>query len=264
MLSTRNCKASFTEHATNYTKPIISEKYSLFIDDLIEDVDQPAKGIIRGICNGDKSGISKSTKTLITSAGLAHVLAFIRFHVGLVSCIPFLLLRSRRVELTYLSIGGLVVVWAFIASCGFPNSAIRAGIMIIVGCLSVILGRSVLPVNSLCLATWIIFFILPNSITQIGTQLSIIATLGILAIVSDTRLLIFRIPIAAQSTTSPIISSVFNELHFLFASKCCCFDHNPFHSSTIILIVILQQLACDCRIPEYQLSTGAAINQKPC
>ena len=69
-------RASFTEHATNYTKPIISEKYSLFIDDLIEDVDQPAKGIIRWICNGDKSGISKSTKTLITSAGLAHVLAF--------------------------------------------------------------------------------------------------------------------------------------------------------------------------------------------
>ena len=136
--------------------------------------------------------------------------------MGLVSCIPFLLLRSIRVELTYLSIGGLVVVWAFIASCGFPNSAIRAGIMIITGCLSVILGKSVLPVNSLCLATWIIFFILPNSITQIGTQLSIIATLGILAIVSDPRLLIFRIPIAAQITTSPIISSVFNELPILF------------------------------------------------
>ena len=111
---------------------------------------------------------------------------------------------------------GLIGVWVFIIACGSPNSAIREGIMISVGILSVILGRRPLPFNTLLLATWILYFHDPLSVFQLGTQLSIVATGAILAIVTHKGSMIMNVPIAAQITTSPFIASTFGTLPIYF------------------------------------------------
>ena len=194
----------------------ITDKYRENVDSLLSGVDNPERGIIKGIVSGDKSSMSKRTKKLMANAGISHILAVSGFHIGLISFLPFLFLRSSKNYVRLLAVIGLGVVWGFIAVCGFPNSAIRAGIMITVAIAAVLLGRTPLPFNALCIATWIILFAYPLSLFQIGTQLSIIATAGILSIVSTKNYLLFKIPIAAQAVTSPIVASTFGELPIFF------------------------------------------------
>ena len=73
-----------------------------------------------------------------------------------------------------------------------------------------------LPFNTLLLATWILYFHDPLSVFQLGTQLSIVATGAILAIVTHKGSMIMNVPIAAQITTSPFIASTFGTLPIYF------------------------------------------------
>ncbi|HIB78334.1 MAG TPA: ComEC/Rec2 family competence protein [Flavobacteriales bacterium] len=180
------------------------------------EVETPADGFLMGLSTGDKSMINREMKDLFANAGLAHLLAVSGYHVGLVGFIPLLLLRSRRREIRWIAMIGLMLIWAFIIACGSPWSAVRAGIMISVGCLSRWFGRSILPWQSLALAAWVVVWIDPWAPQQLGTQLSFAATAGILAVVSSPKWLILRIPIAAQSATMAWAASAFNQLPILF------------------------------------------------
>jgi ComEC/Rec2-related protein len=177
---------------------------------------QPAAGFMLGLSTGDKSWIPKPTKYLFSRAGLAHLLAVSGYHVGLVGCLPLLFLRSRRREVRWLSSMGLAGIWGFIIACGSPWSAVRSGIMVTVACIGKWSGRHILPWQGFAIAAWVVAWVDPWAPQQLGTQLSFTATAGILAVISNPRWLIFRIPIAAQTATMAWTAATFHQLPIWF------------------------------------------------
>ena len=175
-----------------------------------------ARGFLLGLSTGDKSLINKEIRTLFSESGIAHILAVSGYHVGLVGFIPLLMLRSIRREIRWLAIGGLVFIWLFIIACGSPWSAVRSGLMVTVMCMSVWSGKRLLPFQALTLSAWIIGWIDPYAPIQLGTQLSFAATASILSIVHNPKLLLIRIPIAAQTATFSWIASTFKSLPIWF------------------------------------------------
>ena len=77
-------------------EPSLKDKYRVIIDSLLCKTIGPAKGIIKGITTGDKSGISSKDSIQMSNAGIAHIPAVSGFHVSLISLIPFLFLNHRE------------------------------------------------------------------------------------------------------------------------------------------------------------------------
>ena len=179
-------------------------------------IPQPAAGFMLGLSTGDKSWIPKKTKELFSRAGLAHLLAVSGYHVGIVGCFPLLFLRSRRREVRWLSSFGVFGIWLFIVACGSPWSAVRSGIMVTVACIGKWSGRHLLPWQGFAVAAWVVAWIDPWSPQQLGTQLSFVATASILAVISNPRWLIVRIPIAAQTATMAWTATTFHQLPIWF------------------------------------------------
>ena len=179
-------------------------------------ITQPAAGFMLGLSTGDKSWIPKKTKELFSRAGLAHLLAVSGYHVGIVGCLPLLFLRSRRREVRWLSSFGVFGIWLFIVACGSPWSAVRSGIMVTVACIGKWSGRHLLPWQGFAVAAWVVAWIDPWSPQQLGTQLSFVATASILAVISNPRWLIVRIPIAAQTATMAWTATTFHQLPIWF------------------------------------------------
>ena len=179
-------------------------------------IPQPAAGFMLGLSTGDKSWIPKKTKELFSRAGLAHLLAVSGYHVGIVGCFPLLFLRSRRREVRWLSSFGLIGIWLFIVACGSPWSAVRSGIMVTVACIGKWSGRHLLPWQGFATAAWVVAWVDPWAPQQLGTQLSFVATASILAVISNPRWLIVRIPIAAQTATMAWTATTFHQLPIWF------------------------------------------------
>jgi ComEC/Rec2-related protein len=192
--------------------------YRVAMDSIISKsgTDSPGAGFLMGISTGDKSKLSREVRHTISKSGLAHILAVSGYHVGLVGFLPLLFIRSNNRKVRLFALLGLVFIWWFIISCGSPYSAVRSGIMISVGCLCVYAGRVILPFQVLSISAWIIMMLDPLAFQQLGTQLSFAATAGILCVVHDPRLLLFRVPIAATTATLPLISASFMRIPIWF------------------------------------------------
>lgn len=197
-------------------KPSIQSQYLKLADAHLSACDSVGRGFLKGISTGDKSQLSKRDIDVFRKAGLAHILAVSGYHVGLVGFIPLLLIRSRRRIIRGVAAVGLVAIWAFIVACGSPVSAVRAGIMISLGFFSFWLDRKALPFNALAVSAWVIAIIDSRAFTEVGTWLSYAATAGILSQVYSSKLIMLRIPIAAQTATLPIIAHTFQQLPIWF------------------------------------------------
>ena len=207
----------------------IQSKYLRLINAHLSNSSGSGRAFILGISTGDKSELSEDDIQLFRDAGLAHILAVSGYHVGLVGFIPLLLIRSRQKWLRIFAVIVLLMIWAFIIACGSPISAIRSGIMISVGFAEYWLDRGALPFNALAFSAWVILILDPQSFFNIGTWLSYTATAGILAQVYSLKLLLIKIPIAAQTATLPLIAQTFQQFPIFFlplnviASLCMTF-----------------------------------------
>lgn len=178
--------------------------------------DESGRAFIIGVSTGDKSYMKPEDVSVFRKAGLAHILAVSGYHVGLVGFLPLLLVRSRYRSFRITAALGLVMIWGFIVACGFPVSAIRAGIMISLGFASFWMDRDALPFNALAVSAWVIAIFDSKAFLELGTWLSYAATAGILAQVYSSKLLLLRIPIAAQTATLPIIAHTFHTIPIWF------------------------------------------------
>lgn len=88
--------------------------------------------------------------------------------------------------------------------------------MISVGIAGFWLDRGALPFNALAFSAWVILILDPQLFFNIGTWLSYAETSGILAQVYSSKLLLIRIPIAAQTATLPLIAQTFQQFPIFF------------------------------------------------
>lgn len=121
--------------------------------------------------------------------GIAHLLCVSGFHVGLVYMffynllIPMVFWRGGR-QLRPLLI--LPAVWLFVMMTGAGAPAVRAGVMITLVVLGMLLERDRMSLNSLYVALLVIVWLNPASVFSVGVWLG---SLTVAALITGTRLL---------------------------------------------------------------------------
>jgi len=138
----------------------------------------PGSGLLLGIVFGIKD-MPKDFLDNLRTAGVMHVVAASGMNVTMVGgffsgIFAFFLKRQLAVLATIL----IIIFYAFLA--GFDAAIIRASIMGVLVFTAQILGRKSLAGYGLFLAAFVMIFINPSIIFDVGFQLSFAATFGLL------------------------------------------------------------------------------------
>lgn len=180
-----------------------------------ETLPSPSSSLLLGIIFGIKEQMPKDFSDNLKSSGVFHVIAASGMNVTLIAgfistFFAFFLKRQIAIGLSILGI----IFYAILA--GLEPSIIRASIMGIIVFSAQILGRQALAVNGLFLAGFVMLFIDPTLLSDIGFQLSFTATLGLIIIPKIKKIgKIWVIgddvntTIAAQIATLPILLANF-------------------------------------------------------
>lgn len=177
VVNSSNFSFKFIEPVLAVTSFIRQDIISLF-----EKTLSPSEsGLFLGIVFGIKEEMPKTFTDDLRTTGVMHVIAASGMNVtiigGFLSSI-FAFFFKRQLAL-FASIAG-IIFYAILA--GLEPSIVRASIMGALVFSSQILGRQSLAVYALSLAGFIMLFISPSLISDIGFQLSFLSTLGLLYI----------------------------------------------------------------------------------
>ena len=140
---------------------------------------EPHAGLLNGILFGTKATLSPDLMDALVKTSTLHIIALSGMNITiLTNLVSITLLRfiSRRIA----SVLTIVTIIGFILFVGPSASVIRAGIMGSLALLAVVFGRQTWSLLFLILASGIMLIVHPAWITDIGFQLSVLATLGII------------------------------------------------------------------------------------
>ena len=160
---------------------IINSVRQKIISIFSKSLPSPSSSLILGIVFGIKEPMPKEFKDHLRNSGVLHVIAASGMNVTLVGGFissAFALFLKRQLALGISIIG--IMFYAILA--GLEPSIIRASIMGILVFSSQILGRQNMARNGLFGAGFLMLFLDPSLIFDIGFQLSFLATLGLLYI----------------------------------------------------------------------------------
>ena len=178
--------------------------------------------LLLGVVLGVKGQMSKDFSDNLRLAGVLHVIAASGMNVTMVAGFlsSVFVVFLKRQEALFASILG-IVFYAFLA--GLQPSIIRASIMGVLVFSSQILGRQSFAAYGLFLTGFLMLFVSPFLILDIGFQLSFTATAGLLYIrplfnkINKIKILTKKLPftedffitLSAQIATFPVLLSVF-------------------------------------------------------
>jgi competence protein ComEC len=179
-------------------------------------------GLLMGLALGDGSMLDPRDEAHFKATGLQHLLVVSGENVAMVLApILGLALLLRLSLLGRCLLGGGSVV-AFVVLTGAGPSVLRAGVMALLTLLAVLLGRSTSAFSALSGAVLILLAADPSLAWQVGFQLSVAATAGIVALALPIAARLTWLPrpvaiaasttIAAQAGTSPILLFYFHSV----------------------------------------------------
>ncbi len=210
---------SLVQNRENYFLALINIVRQKIINVFQNTLPKDLSSLLLGIVFGIKEDFSKDFLADLRIAGVMHVIAASGMNVTMVGGFIFYFcsLFFRRQVAILISILG-IIFYDFLA--GFQASIIRASIMGGLAFSSQILGRQRDGIYLLFLTGFLMLFIWPQFLTDIGFQLSFASTLGILlipnlfrkwqnALSSD-----FLTTFSAQVATLPILLTNFGSYSF--------------------------------------------------
>jgi ComEC/Rec2-related protein len=144
------------------------------------------KGLIAGICFGDKSNIPADAAENFRKAGFMHLLAVSGMHVGIVAAVSkilfsFILSRSLRRKLLS-NLAAAAVTWLYAWLADFSPSAVRACAMFTLYFIASSAQKETSAYNILAAAGILILAVWPAGIYNVGLQLSMAAMVGIFGV----------------------------------------------------------------------------------
>lgn len=164
------------------------------IADLIDGHGAPgkpgdARGVLKALIIGDRSGIEQSLQDAFNRAGVSHLLAISGLHVGIVATASFFIFRWilsffrpllwRAWTRKGAAILSFFPVLSYGLIAGMSPSTQRAVIMVTVFLMTFIFEREQDLINTLALAAMLILGLHPPSLFSVSFQLSFVAVLSI-------------------------------------------------------------------------------------
>lgn len=199
--------------------PVFGQLRGKIIDFCENNFSQPYSGLLVGIIFGIKSLLTDQVTRSFRITGIAHIVAASGMNVTLVAGFLFTLLGSlvrRRLAL----LGSLAGILLYTAISGFDPSIVRAALMGSIAFSASYFGRQYDSLYVLFLVAAVMLLWDPLLLVDVGFQLSILATAGILVLkpslfgsswVSDD----LGTTISAQIATLPILLNTFGQYSLL-------------------------------------------------
>lgn len=191
---------------------------------------EPEAGLAAGILIGLRERVSRQTADDFTITGLTHVVAISGWNIALVAGIVTGLLRATGLPRRGRSILVVVAIAAYTLLAGAEASVIRAAVMGGVVMIAREGGRPSGAATALGLACWCLLAADPGMVRDIGLQLSLAATAGLLALGGPAERAVRRlsrghapswlcetlgVSLAAQLATLPLILFHFGRLSLI-------------------------------------------------
>ena len=143
---------------------------------------EPEAGLASGILIGLRERVTRDVVDAFTATGLTHVVAISGWNIALVGGIVTGLLRATGLGRRPRSILVLLAIVAYTLLAGAEASVVRAAAMGAVVLLARESGRPSGAAAALGLACWALVLADPTMVTDIGFQLSVAATAGLLVL----------------------------------------------------------------------------------
>jgi competence protein ComEC len=198
----------------------------------IHHFEPKTKAIIDALILGQRLELDKETIADYSNAGVIHILAISGLHISIIYFfIVFLLKPLKRVkfgaEIQLLIVLG--ILWLFALLTGLPASVTRAVTLFSFISLGNYFNQPKAIYNALAISAFLILLVKPNSIFDIGFQLSYAAVLSIVLFqpfykkfyFSENKIVIYftdtiLVSLAAQIGVLPLSLYYFNQFPLLF------------------------------------------------
>jgi len=136
-------------------------------------------GVVAAMTLGEKSQLDRGLKDTYSQVGAAHILALSGLHLMIIYSVISLFMVWRRFR--FLSqIVIILAIWAFAFLVGMSPSVVRSAFMISIYALLSLGYRERMSVNTLAFVAIVMLLCNPQSLFDIGFQLSFMAVLAIL------------------------------------------------------------------------------------
>ena len=191
---------------------------------------EPEAGLASGILIGLRERVSRETADDFTVTGLTHVVAISGWNIALVAGIATALLRATGLGRRPRSLIVIVAIVTYTVLAGAEASVIRAALMGGVVIIARESGRPSGAAAALGLACWGLLLAQPAMIDDIGLQLSLAATAGLLVLGGPAETAVRQVTrgrgprwfsetlgvsLAAQLSTLPLILLHFGRLSLI-------------------------------------------------
>ncbi|GAA4109781.1 ComEC/Rec2 family competence protein [Enteractinococcus coprophilus] len=138
-----------------------------------------APELLPGLILGDRSQQSEHVDHAMKVSGLSHLSAVSGAHTSLIASAATILFRSLRLPRSVVIAAFLATLLLFVQIVGMQPSIIRAATMGAIGAWALFFGRGSQALPILALSTIVILTVSPELIHEVGFQLSVAATAGI-------------------------------------------------------------------------------------
>ena len=221
----RTFAASVTSHRAFGLAAGAARMRAVLVGGLNTVVPEPEASLGAGILLGVRSSIDPNVSAAFATAGLTHVVAISGWNIAIVGALVARLLDGlrRRVggrllvePLTALAIGGYVVL------VGSSPSVIRAALMAGALMIGRQAGSRAHAASALMLAALAMMLVAPSVVWDVGFQLSLLATAGLILFGAPIEQRLHRLPgwlrepvaltLAAQLATLPVILATFERV----------------------------------------------------
>lgn len=142
----------------------------------------PGVALARALILGDPSHLAPEVVRGLRRSGLGHLLALSGLHLGLAAGLAWLLAAGLRLPrcVRWLLVGLTVTLYPLLA--GPRPSLLRAAVLVTAGTAALALERPPAPANALGLAMGLLVLHRPSLVGNLGFQLTVAATWGILVL----------------------------------------------------------------------------------
>ena len=206
----------------------------------------PHSALIDGILTGHDDDLPYNVKQQFNATGTRHITAVSGMNITILGAVFVALLVSLGLKRTYASATTLVAIAWYVLMIGSPASAVRAGIMGSLLVLKQLLGRPGNTLRLLIYATAAMLLWNPTLLTQdIGFQLSVLATAGIILLQPICAMYLKRIPefLALRSTISTTLAAYFFTLpiisHYFGTISLSAIPANVFIAPAVTWVFVL-------------------------
>ena len=184
--------------------------------------------LLKAVCLGDRSDLTKELKLAYTNAGAMHLLAVSGLHMGLIWLVLYHLF-SWMVRLSgreiFRSLTIISILWVFAFVTGFSSSVSRSATMFTLFTAGRLMSQRMHAINGILVSAFLLILLDPSRMLDVGFQLSYTAILGIVALYPVFRRLltiknrILRrvweaslVSVMAQISTTPLIIYYFHQI----------------------------------------------------